>query len=315
MSFKCFFGLIFLVTNISTLYSQYTDIINSNRPGESFGAFSVGKTVLQTEGGVSYVYEKNSQNKTKIDGVFTDLDIRYGFWREELEFIADLQYRTDRLKIDSTISINRDAFRTSQFGFKYLVYDPLKNYTKKADIYSWKNSQKLQWRELLPVIAMYVGANINLSKNNPYWFENEENISAKGMIILQNHFPGNWVSVINFWVDKIGTDYMTYGGILTATKSFSQRWSGFAEIQGYKNDYLNDFIARVGSAYLLHDNLQLDASVGKNFDKNIDLIYGGIGISWRFDAYYEDQVIYKKPKKEKKKKEENKKRKNKKQKK
>jgi len=302
MPFKYFFGMILLLANSQLFYSQYTDIINSNRPGESFGAFSAGKTVLQTEGGVSYIYEKNSKTETKTNGIFTDLDIRYGFWREELEFIADLQYQTDRLKTDSTMSINRNAFKTSQFGLKYLIYDPLKNYTKKADIYSWKNSQKFQWRELLPAIAMYASANINLSKNNPYLFENEENISAKGMIILQNHFPKNWVSVINFWVDKIGTDYMTYGGILTATKSFSQRWSGFGEVQSYKNDYLNDFILRIGSAYLLHENLQFDASIGKNFQKDRDLIYGGIGVSWRMDSYYEDQVIYKKPKKEKRKK-------------
>jgi len=302
MPFKRFFGMILLLINSQIFYSQYTDIVNSNRPGESFGAFSVGKTVLQTEGGLSYIYEKNSQTKIKMNGIFTDLAIRHGFWREELEFIADLQYQTDQLKIDSTTSINRNAFKTSQFGFKYLVYDPDKNYTKKVDIYSWKKSQKFRGRDLLPSVAVYAGANINLSKNNPYLFENEENISAKGMIILQNHFPENWVSVINFWADKIGTDYITYGGILTVTKSFNRRWSGFGEIQGYKNDYLNDFIIRTGSAYLLHRNLQFDASIGKNFHKNSDLIYGGIGVSWRFDSYYEDQVIYKKPKKEKKKK-------------
>jgi len=181
-----------------------------------------------------------------------------------------------------------------------LIYDPYKNYTKKVDILSWKKNQKFRTRDLLPAVAIYAGANINLSKNNPFLFENEENISVKGMVILQNHFPKEWVSVINFWVDKIATDYITYGGILTVTKSFKQRWSGFGEIQGYKNDYINDFITRIGLAYLLHRNLQIDASIGKNTHKDIDLIYGGIGISWRLDSYYEDQIIYKKKEPKKK---------------
>ena len=33
-------------------HGQYTDQINSNRPGASIGAFSVGKNVVQFEGAV-----------------------------------------------------------------------------------------------------------------------------------------------------------------------------------------------------------------------------------------------------------------------
>ena len=39
-----------LLLFISTcLFSQYTETINSNRPGTSHGAFSVGRDVLQFE--------------------------------------------------------------------------------------------------------------------------------------------------------------------------------------------------------------------------------------------------------------------------
>ena len=40
-------------------FSQYTDIINSNRPGNSSGAFSVGKNILQIESGFFNVKEKH----------------------------------------------------------------------------------------------------------------------------------------------------------------------------------------------------------------------------------------------------------------
>ena len=49
MKIKISFFLIIL--NFSILNSQYTETINSNRPGSSHGAFSVGKNVLQIESG------------------------------------------------------------------------------------------------------------------------------------------------------------------------------------------------------------------------------------------------------------------------
>jgi len=37
--------------------AQYTDEVNSNRPGKSMMAYSVGKSVFQTESGVNYITE------------------------------------------------------------------------------------------------------------------------------------------------------------------------------------------------------------------------------------------------------------------
>ena len=36
------------------IHAQYTDQINSNRPGVSIGAFAVGKGIVQFEGGFEY---------------------------------------------------------------------------------------------------------------------------------------------------------------------------------------------------------------------------------------------------------------------
>lgn len=288
---KIFYFLLFIgIFGSQALYSQYTDVINSNRPGESHGAFSVGRTIFQTEGGLSYINEKHTNTNADIEGFFVDLDIRYGFWREELEFIADLQYRTDSYKTDFE-SINRNALKTSTLGFKYLVYDPFKNYEEKRSIYSWKANHKFKWRQFVPAVAVYAGANLNLS-DNPYLPVDEPTITPKVMIALQNHFTGGWVFVTNIFADRITTDYMTFGGILTVTKSFNEKWSGFAEIQGYKSDYINDFVFRGGAAYLLNEDLQLDISVGKNFHNTRDVIYGGIGVSWRFTMNYKDIILY-----------------------
>ena len=76
--------LLILLTQ-SLVFGQYTDMLNSNRPGGSQGAFSVGTGVLQFESGMSFGNEKHSLRYTET-GVFNwDYTIRYGFWKEALE--------------------------------------------------------------------------------------------------------------------------------------------------------------------------------------------------------------------------------------
>ena len=49
MFYKKFIAISLVFFSVSAVFSQYTDVINSNRPGESMSAFSLGKTVFQTE--------------------------------------------------------------------------------------------------------------------------------------------------------------------------------------------------------------------------------------------------------------------------
>lgn len=273
-------------------YSQYTDVINSNRPGESFGAYSVGNTIFQIEGGLSYIHEKQKASYIKAKGLFADLDIRYGFWREELEFITELQYQNDRYRVPGISSTRRSFMKTTTFGFKYLVYDPFKGLEEEEDLYSWKEKYRFKWRQFIPAVAVYAGFNLN-SSDNPYVPQDQSTWTPKAMIVLQNHFSGGWVFVTNLIINHISSEYQTVGGILTSTKSFDEKWSGFAEIQGYSSDYYKDIIFRGGAAYLFNENVQFDASFGKNFSKTTNIIYGGIGVSWRFTLNYKDLRIYK----------------------
>ena len=47
-------SLIIFLLFYSSIFSQYTEVINSNRPGSSQGAFAVGRNVLQFELGVNF---------------------------------------------------------------------------------------------------------------------------------------------------------------------------------------------------------------------------------------------------------------------
>lgn len=268
-------------------YGQFTDQINSNRPGETMSAYGVGKHVVQIETGIYGVTSNHDLLNYDVNGFGLDATLRWGAFMERLEVIADIQYQNDQYERNLS-TINRSNFKQTILGAKYLVYDPFKNYEKKANLYSWKANQRFNWRQLLPAVSVYAGANFVFS-GNPYAFTLASSISPKAMLITQNHLgDGRWVLVTNIIADFIGTDYPSYGYGITLTRGFSKRWSGFIENQGYNSDFYSDVIVRGGAAYLLNDNFQIDASVSTNFKDTPSFVYGGFGVSWRYIGWYKN---------------------------
>jgi hypothetical protein len=268
-------------------YAQHTDEINSNRPGESMSAFAVGKTVLQVETGVFGIQENHNLLKYDANGFGVDFEVRYGAFLENLEFIADVQYVYERFTYPMQID-DRADFKQSVFGAKYLIYDPNKGYKKEVNMYSWKANHKFNWHQVIPAVAVYAGANFT-GADNPYSFSPESSISPKIAVILQNHLgDGSWVFVTNIISNYMTTDYPSLSYILTLTKGINEKWSAFVENQGIKSDFYSDAIARGGAAYLINKNLQVDASISTNFKNTPSVLYGGVGMSWRWDGRYKE---------------------------
>lgn len=274
-------GLLLVST---TQYAQYTDLINSNRPGKSMSAFSVGKTVIQAEGGLYGLREKHDLLRYNANGFGTELDIRYGDFFDQLEFDLSTQYQYDWYQAP-LVNDTRGGFKQFTLGAKYLVYDPFLK-QDKPDLYSWKANHKFKWDDFIPAVAVYGGFNLQLG-TNPFTYDGDPKFSPKLMVITQNQFGKHWVFVTNIIADKIASKYPSYGIIATMTRGFNMRWSGFFEIQGYKSDYYADTVFRFGAAYLVRENIQLDASLSKNMKDTPSILYGSIGASWRFDANYE----------------------------
>ncbi len=269
-------------------YSQFTDVINSNRPGKSMAAFSVGQSVFQVEAGIFAIDEENKSIDQKGFGLGSEMSLRYGAFFEQLEFNLDLQYQYSNYEM-AELEYKVSGLRQMTVGAKFLVYDPYKNFERKLSIHSWKANHKFIWRQLIPAIGIYAGANFNLF-NDGFAFEDESKISPKAAIITQNQF-GKHVLVMNFQGDKIGSDYMVLGGIITLTRGFNEQWSGFIEAQGYKSDFRNDIAFRLGAAYLIAENLQVDASIGANIKDNPSYMIAGLGVSWRFDENYKEVFL------------------------
>jgi hypothetical protein len=277
--------VIFLIPLLN--YGQYTDEINSNRPGETMSAFGVGKSVFQVESGIYGITENHSILNYDANGLGIDMTLRWGFLMEKLELIADFQYQYEVYN-PAVIYPNRSAFKQTIIGAKYLIFDPFKNNEKNINVYSWKANHSFNWRQLIPAVSVFAGANITLA-DNPYYFSPEAAISPKVILIAQNHLgDGSWVFITNIIADYIGTDYPSYGYGITLTKGFSRKWSGFIENQGYMSDFYSDSIVRGGAAFLIHNDLQVDASISSSLKDTPSILYGGIGFSWRYDAGYKE---------------------------
>lgn len=271
-------------------YGQHTDQINSNRPGETMSAYAVGKSVIQIETGVYGIKQNHSLLNYDANGFGIDATLRWGLLLERLELIADIQYQNEKY---TTLfnSSNRADFKQTVLGAKYLIYDPFKNYEKKVNIYSYKANRAFNWHQLIPAVSLFAGANFTMAEN-PYSFSPESSISPKIILITQNHLgDGKWVFVTNIIADYVTTDFPSYGYVLTLTRGFNDKWSGFVENQGFKSDFYSDAIVRGGAAYLVNTDLQIDASISTSLKDTPSALYGGIGFSWRYDANYQEVRI------------------------
>ena len=272
-------------------YCQFTDVINSNRPGESMAAFSVGKTVIQAEMGVYGVKEKHKLLNYDVKGMGSNLDLRYGAFFEQLEFILNLQYQYENYSSVLT-DVTNGGLKKTIIGAKFLLYDPMKNYEKKPNFYSWKANHRFSYRQFIPAVGVYAGLNINLSNSifsRPI-IPNDPKISPKVMLLTQNQF-GKFVFITNIILDKFGDKKQSIDYVVTLTRGFNSRWSGFLENQGFNGDYYSDGIFRGGAAYLVKQNIQIDASIGTNYKNTPSILIGGIGLSWRFDKNYNEVML------------------------
>ena len=288
---KCF--TLCCILFATTLQAQITDVINSNRPGESQMPFSVGRYVLQVETGGKYSYEKHEYLGYEADGYTGKLDFRMGFLLETLEFIGEIEYQKDEYISNFDVR-DRAGIKNLTAGVKYLIYDPFKYYERKTDLYSWKNNQRMSKTEYMPSVAVYGGAHFALD-DSPFDFNPlpEPTINAKAGVLIQNKVFRQTNFVTNVFYDRFLSDAKSINYIITLTQGFNYRWSGFIENQGYFGDYYADQIARAGLAFLITPDLQVDASAGTNFKNTPQLFNAGIGLSWRLTRFHKPQEIEK----------------------
>ncbi|MGB5204970.1 transporter [Eudoraea sp.] len=265
---------------------QYTDVINSNRPGLSVSAYAVGKGVPQIE--IGFSYEKRDHADLNYDSNIYGMDfsVRYGLLLEKLELNWEGTYINQNITyITLGFNESRTNFSRNRLGVKYLVFDPFKNpESNKPNLYSWKANNKFQFKNLVPAISVYAGANFVIG-DNPF-YPTDPTVSPRVMLATQSRLTPRFVLISNISYDRIATDDTELGYTLSLSHALrNPKWSVFLENQGVSSDRYADVLLRGGGAYLVNENFQVDANLGGSFKNSPSRLFVSVGASYRLDLH------------------------------
>lgn len=298
--------LVFLLIGISNqlVTAQYTDIINSKRPGFSESPYGIGKNVYQLETDFFYRSSDNLSYYDKPSTFGTSMNIRVGQFLEKLEMNANITYQNDEIQAIAGPNYNHYGISDFSLGVKYLIFQ--KEFTDKSkEIRSWVKRTSYDSKRYIPSVGIYAGVHTNFLVNDSFLQKDafiegnsyEDGMSYKGALLLQNDFTDRFVVLTNLIADRITSNNEFYSYIITATYAVNQNWSFFAENQGkYKKKYSPEYQIGGGLAYLISPNLQLDISARTNFFDNYSYVYASTGFAWRLDRHQDEKIQKEKPK-------------------
>jgi len=287
MKLRLFSFLFFL--SYLTVNAQYTNVINSNKPGFSESPYSVGTGIYQLESSVFYrnISIEPTFSIARSQGI--DLFFRTSFFLDKLELNAQLAYQKDKVAFKNifTSSYLTTGLSKMIIGGKYLVFEQ-KYEDKSKEIRSWKKRFAFDKKRLIPSVAVYVGVNLDFINN----VHKTGAITPKVGVLLQNNLSPYLNIITNFYYDKIGTDYSELSYIVTATYNFTDRWSWFIENQGVSKKYLNEQNFGGGLAHLFTPNLQINTSLRYVMEGNARGYFASIGVSYRLNRHRDKVTVY-----------------------
>ena len=276
------FLLCVLLLSITTTYSQYTEVINSNKPGFSESPYSVGKGVYQFESNLFFRETAIEPTFSRPESFGFDMLFRTSFLSEKLELNAQLRYQNDKIAFKNifTSSYNTSGLSRFTIGAKYLLFQ--QEYEDKSkEVRSWKRRNTFDKKRLIPSVAIYAGLNTDVL-NDIY---KTGSMSPKAGILLQNNLSPAFNIITNVYYDNIGTDFSELSYIITGTVNISSRWSTFFENQTIFQQNQTNSNLGTGLAFLYSRNLQINASGRFLFEGKSQGFYAGFGVSYRINKH------------------------------
>ncbi len=249
---KYIFTLLFLYCTSNFCFAQYNETIRTGRPGQSIGAFTVGKNILQFQQGFDYYtsFERNT-----VRGFLSNSVIRYGVL-ETVEFSAliDYRYQDNNLEaFNSTLS----GLSNLQLGFRVHINEQK----------GWIPVTGFQMRLKIPHVSQ----------------DFESNHLAPTMVFVANwalpkkmSFATNWIiSYDGNSPEPTGKYVLNFGFPIT------KKLNGF--IGNYSQIRNSIFQTRFegGLAYLVNNNLLIDVFSGYGNNQNVEDYFISTGVSYR----------------------------------
>ena len=237
----------------ATIYSQYTEIINSNRPSPSESPFSVGTDVLQFETGF-FLEQREETVFYDASSFGSNLSIRYGI-SKNVEVDAEVNLITAKDK--TAQPQNTTGIEPAMLGVNYLLLSESKS--QPAIILSAQ-------------LAFPFMATKNLSANYlaPLLQANLQKPVNKKLAL--------GVSGGAFWDGFVTTASFIYNA--NATYTFSKKWMAVSEWFGFINGGLSQHNTDLSITYSFNKNVQLGITAGTGISDAAHKSYISINGVW-----------------------------------
>lgn len=262
--------------------AQYTDIINSKRPGTSESPYGIGTDVLQIETGLFYGHTNSEETFARVDPRGASLFLRYSKFQERFEINSQIIYQQNKLQFNNVFTSATKINGISEFnvGIKYLIYQ--RDYIDQSqEIRSWKKRTQYDKNRWVPSIGIYIGVNTNWVSTD----YKESGMTPRVAILLQNNLSDRLNIITNFGGYKINSNSSVYTYIITATYAMNELLSIFVENQGDLSKSNPNFQIGTGMAYLYSKDLQFDLSGRFHLDDVNSGFIVGLGAAWRLDRH------------------------------
>ncbi len=245
--------LVFFFIGITDLFGQFNETIRTGRPGQSIGAFTVGKGFFQLQSGVDYFSYNNPA--TSGSGALSNTVIRYGL-TEPFEVSALIEYKGENVDSGSD-SQHDNGFSAVDLGMRYHIY------TGKGLAPSI--AFQIRWR--IPKI----GGDYEINQWAPRF-----------LIVTSQQFTDKLTFITNWGASWNGENAIPKGGY-TANLSYAITSNFGVFIENYGSLQQSDFDTFLdgGIAYLINNNLQLDLYSGFGNNDDAKDFYVSAGLSWR----------------------------------
>ncbi len=254
------FGLIMLalIWTYIPSYGQLSEVLRSDRPGNTDAATTVGQGMAQIQSGLSYFDVDHVSLDYRTYGPNVSLVARYGII-ERLEFRAAFVVRW---QTETSMGVENQfgGLEVMNLGLRFNLLDG---------------------KEKKPSLG--IQADFRVQEIGPPEYRIDE--PAPRIFLLFNTPVSNWFllsSNLGLVWDELGAE--PYGaGTLNLSRGISDKVSVFIEAFGNLYFESQGFGMNVGMAYLINNSLQLDL-IGSYLGISGDLqgLGGSAGVSWRF---------------------------------
>lgn len=247
--------VILLIALGGMVQAQFYETINSSRPGQSIGAYTVGKGTFQIQSGIDHFGYTNEKIGTKDKGYLMNTGVRFGL-TETFEVGAFFEYRNE-LVTSNNLSSERGGLSNFLIGLRHQIS------VGKGLV----PSIGFQFRLRLPVLSEYYKI---------------DNVAPSFVFVTSQKLSKSFTLITNLGGSWNGTDATPIGTYtINLSCAFTDRFGAMVESYGSFSHGVFETRMDTGVAWLVTNNLQLDLLGGFGRNGGLNDYFLSTGFSWR----------------------------------